>query len=208
MYRQLEIELARARARAKEREAGRPAGAEPASDHDLAKLLDLAPIPIWIAHDPLCHVVTGNRAASELSGIDAGVNVSQTPPTGQKVPRVRHLRDGRDLRPEELPLQYAVAHGEELRGVQLDLVLPDGTVKHVLGNAAPLFDEHGRVRGGMVAYLDLTPHRRSEEALWASEQRYRRMFEDASLGIFQSTPQGQIIEVNPAYARMFGYESP
>ncbi len=207
-YRQLEIELARAWARVKELQQEGSVLAERTGSRDFARLLHMAPIPIWIAHDPQCHVVTGNRAASELSGFDSETNVSQTPPAGQEVPRVRHLCDGRELRPEELPLQYAVAHGEELRDVELDLVLPDGTVKHVLGNAAPLFDAQGRIRGGMTAYLDLTPHKQSEEALWASEQRYRRLFEDASLGIFQSTPRGQIIQVNPAYARMFGYDSP
>jgi PAS domain S-box-containing protein len=46
------------------------------------------------------------------------------------------------------------------------------------------------------------------QALQESEARYRRLFEDAVLGIFQSTPEGKAIAVNPAFARMFGYESP
>jgi diguanylate cyclase (GGDEF)-like protein/PAS domain S-box-containing protein len=44
-------------------------------------------------------------------------------------------------------------------------------------------------------------------ALRESEEKYRRLFDRASLGIFQSTPQGQAISVNPAFARMFGYDS-
>jgi len=47
-----------------------------------------------------------------------------------------------------------------------------------------------------------------ERALHDSEKRYHRLFEDAILGIFQSTPDGKIITVNPAYAQMFGYASP
>lgn len=50
--------------------------------------------------------------------------------------------------------------------------------------------------------------KRAEEALRESEERYRRLFEDAVLGIFQSTPDGKIITVNPSYARMFGFDSP
>jgi PAS domain S-box-containing protein/putative nucleotidyltransferase with HDIG domain len=42
----------------------------------------------------------------------------------------------------------------------------------------------------------------------ASEQRYRRLFRDAVFGIFQATPQGKLIDVNPAYARLFGYDTP
>jgi diguanylate cyclase (GGDEF)-like protein/PAS domain S-box-containing protein len=44
-------------------------------------------------------------------------------------------------------------------------------------------------------------------ALRESEEKYRRLFDRASLGIFQSTPQGKVISVNPAFARMFGYDS-
>ena len=37
---------------------------------------------------------------------------------------------------------------------------------------------------------------------------YRRTFEHAVEGIFRTTPDGQWIEVNPALAKMYGYESP
>ncbi len=47
-------------------------------------------------------------------------------------------------------------------------------------------------------------HRRLQE----SEHRYRALFENAVLGIFQSTLAGQVVAVNPTFARMFGYESP
>ena len=41
-----------------------------------------------------------------------------------------------------------------------------------------------------------------------SKEKYRRLFDSAALGIFQSTPEGKAISVNPAFARMFGYDSP
>lgn len=47
-----------------------------------------------------------------------------------------------------------------------------------------------------------------EQALEASEAKYRELFEYANIGIFQSTPDGKVISVNPAFAQMFGYESP
>ena len=46
------------------------------------------------------------------------------------------------------------------------------------------------------------------EQLRASEAKYRRLFESAVLGIIQSTPDGRIININPALAAMFGYQSP
>src|SRR5258706_3695202 len=41
-----------------------------------------------------------------------------------------------------------------------------------------------------------------------AEEKYRNIFENAIDGIFQSTPEGQFINVNPAMARMYGYDSP
>ena len=37
---------------------------------------------------------------------------------------------------------------------------------------------------------------------------YRNTFEHAIEGIFRTTPDGQWIEVNPALARIYGYDSP
>jgi PAS domain S-box-containing protein len=49
--------------------------------------------------------------------------------------------------------------------------------------------------------------RRAEEALRQAEEKYRSIFENAVEGIFQITPEGQLLTANPALARMWGYES-
>ncbi|WP_320045298.1 ATP-binding protein [uncultured Desulfobacter sp.] len=41
-----------------------------------------------------------------------------------------------------------------------------------------------------------------------AEKKYRTIFENAVEGIFQSTPDGHFIDVNPAMAHMLGYKSP
>jgi PAS domain S-box-containing protein len=41
-----------------------------------------------------------------------------------------------------------------------------------------------------------------------AEENYRSIFENAVEGIFQSTPEGRFITVNPAMARILGYDSP
>ncbi len=47
----------------------------------------------------------------------------------------------------------------------------------------------------------------AEERIYASERKYRSIFENAIEGIFQSTPEGKLISVNPALARIHRYES-
>lgn len=48
----------------------------------------------------------------------------------------------------------------------------------------------------------------AETALLMSEEHFRRVFDNAPVGIFHSTPDGQLLDVNPVFARMFGYSSP
>ncbi len=50
--------------------------------------------------------------------------------------------------------------------------------------------------------------REAEERLRASEDRYRRLFEDSVLGVFRSTIDGKILEANSAWVRMYGFDSP
>ena len=44
--------------------------------------------------------------------------------------------------------------------------------------------------------------------LQQAEAKYRSTFENAAEGIFQSTPGGRYLSVNPAMARIYGYETP
>jgi PAS domain S-box-containing protein len=50
-------------------------------------------------------------------------------------------------------------------------------------------------------------HKRVQEALQESEEKYRTLTENISVGIFRSTPgsRGKFLEVNPALVRMLGF---
>jgi PAS domain S-box-containing protein len=60
----------------------------------------------------------------------------------------------------------------------------------------------------LVIIRNITERKRQEEALRIAEENYRSIFENALEGIFQSTPEGQLITINPAMARIYGYNSP
>jgi PAS domain S-box-containing protein len=47
-----------------------------------------------------------------------------------------------------------------------------------------------------------------ETTLRQTEEKYRRIFENATEGIFQVSESGQFISVNPALAEIYGYDSP
>src|SRR5208283_353723 len=52
-----------------------------------------------------------------------------------------------------------------------------------------------------------TERKQVEDELIESERKYRDLIEGAPVGIFQSTFDGRVLSVNPAYARMYGYAS-
>ncbi|HEY0789072.1 MAG TPA: diguanylate cyclase, partial [Thermoanaerobaculia bacterium] len=54
---------------------------------------------------------------------------------------------------------------------------------------------------------DVTERKLAEKALQQSEAKFRSIFDFASVGIYQATPDGTLLTVNAALARMLGYHS-
>ncbi len=52
---------------------------------------------------------------------------------------------------------------------------------------------------------DITVRKQMEEALKESEEKYRDIFENSVMGLFQTAPSGRMINVNNALARMYGF---
>ena len=69
-------------------------------------------------------------------------------------------------------------------------------------------DERGEIAGYMIFLTDLTELKATQAELERAERRYRAMYENAVQAMFQSRMSGELIRVNPSYARIFGYESP
>jgi PAS domain S-box-containing protein len=52
--------------------------------------------------------------------------------------------------------------------------------------------------------IDTTEKRRFESELIEAEKKYKELFENAVIGAYRTTPDGKIIDVNPAFVKMFG----
>jgi PAS domain S-box-containing protein len=83
----------------------------------------------------------------------------------------------------------------------------DGERVWIAWTNKPIRDDDGRVVEVLCVGNDITERKQVERSLQLSEEKYRRLFEDSILGIFRSTVDGRLIEVNPAFAKIFAFDS-
>jgi diguanylate cyclase (GGDEF)-like protein/PAS domain S-box-containing protein len=126
------------------------------------------------------------------AGIDAGelqgrLLTEILPPTAAQA-LIPHYR--RALTGEEVSLEYqSTING---RAFWLSIV--------------PLRDELGEIEGGMAVTLDVTDRAHAQSALRRSEERFRRAFDEAPIGMALITPDGRLRKVNHALCEILGRE--
>ena len=109
-------------------------------------------------------------------------------------------------RPEEIvPREMAVKARLEY---QCTFRRKDGRKVSVLMRQKFITDAGGVICGRRATLQDITALKRTERELRDAEEKYRGIFENAIEGIFQTTSEGSYLSVNPALARMIGYDSP
>ncbi|MGH9354417.1 MAG: PAS domain-containing protein [Terriglobia bacterium] len=83
---------------------------------------------------------------------------------------------------------------------------PD-TYTWALTTKMPFYDPQGKMAGTFGVSRDVTKRKLAEDALRASEARYRVLFERSLAGVYRSGLDGQILDCNDTFMRAFGYES-
>ena len=105
-------------------------------------------------------------------------------------------------------LQQSPLPSEDLRAERM--MIYERLLRRKDGAYMPVEVSARMLSDGMILSLlrDTSERKQSEETLREAEQKHLDFFKYSIDGIFQSTPEGRFLSVNPALARIWGYESP
>ena len=134
---------------------------EQARSEEFARVLDAVPAAVWISHDKDGLWITGNQLSYDYLDIPQGANASKSLPPHEAPQTFKIFKDGKEMLPGEMPVQ-ASSSGKEIRNYEFDLIYPEKEVRHLMGNATPLFDEDGNPRGSVSAFIDVTKRKKAE----------------------------------------------
>lgn len=157
-----------------------------------------------IITDPSGRIVNFNKAFATLHGFR---NQDEYPRYISEFRNVSETLtvDGKLVPLEARPTSRAL-RGETATNVELQYRRSD-TGESFIGSYSfsPVRGKDGSITGSVVVVHDITELKASQEALKRAEERFREIFEGAPEGIFQTTPAGKLLAVNPAGAILLGY---
>jgi len=143
-------------------------------------------------------ILWANQAFSQLTGYAPDEVLGNNP---------RLLKSGAHDRAFYTKLWATITSGNTWQG-EITNRRKDGTVYTEEMTITPVHVGKGGITHYVAIKQDITLRKIAEDRLRQAEEKYRTIFEDAVIGIFQFTPEGQPVSVNRALARMHGYDSP
>jgi PAS domain S-box-containing protein len=81
----------------------------------------------------------------------------------------------------------------------------DGFEINQLVSSSPLKNDKGEIVGCVEVIKDITESKKADEALRESEEKFKNVFEHASIGRVIADPQGNFIIANQSYCKITGY---
>ena len=172
-----------------------------AQDGGFRVLFDRSPLPMWVLDRKTLRFLDVNEAAAAKYGYSREEFLNMTAADicpAADAPRLRAIA----AEPGRGPRQAGEWRHYRRDGEVIDVRMTSNTLRFAGRDAMLVVAED--IAGQKPAE---EMQRAAEEALRASEARYRSLFEQVPVGLYRMTPAGRLLEINDAFVRMLGYPS-
>jgi PAS domain S-box-containing protein len=148
--------------------------------------------------DPAGVITFINPAFSSLYGYSAHDVI------GKVTPRILKGKKGEEKENDQL---WKRLHSNQVMRGEYVNQTRDGMLVVVEETSNAISGDQNELIGYLSIQRNVTERKQTEEYLRQSEKRYRRFFEQDLAGNFVSSPDGKIIDCNPAFLNIFGFDT-
>jgi PAS domain S-box-containing protein len=178
------------------------------SEGYLAEAQRLSHTGSWVLNVAARETIHWSQETYRLYGFDPEAGI---PPFEALLQRIHPEDRGRFVDHLERAIRERANHEMTFRAV-----LPDGTLKYILGIGHPVFTASGDVVEFVGAAMDITERKRAEMELRESEQNYRTLFESIDEGyctievLFDQNEKPvdyRFLQISPSFERQTGIKN-
>lgn len=166
------------------------------SEKKYSDLYENAPDMFYTADTTTRKVIQCNRTLLQATGFSKDEIVGKS---------VIELYHGASKAQREKQLSPAVLATTPISDMELRLLRKDGGSIEVALNVSVVRDEQGVTVQTRSILRDITERKRVADELTASEEKFRRMFEDSVVAMVLTNSDGRYVQVNRAMCETFGY---
>jgi PAS domain S-box-containing protein len=131
---------------------------------ELEAIMQVLPVGVAVSQDPESTVVTANLALSDLLGVKPGENIA-TRIDPASTDSFEIYMEGRRLASTDHPLLRSARTGQQSGSLELEIQRSDEEPIYLQSSASPLFNQYGKVRGAVGAFINVTDRKRLEDLL-------------------------------------------
>ncbi|MCT7960992.1 PAS domain S-box protein [Laspinema sp. D1] len=167
----------------------------------LNAILEQLPAGVVVAEAPSGKILLFNEQIKQISRIPDLMPVDDL---NQPSLYEAFYPDGRAYQRQDWPLYRSVYGGEIVRNEEIHFSRGDGTRGIILVNSAPVYDENGTIRAGVVTFSDITDRYLAQEAIRQTEGVYRAIGESLDYGIWICDRLGRHLYASDSFLRLVG----
>jgi PAS domain S-box-containing protein len=167
-----------------------------------SQLLKNLQIGVFMVEAPSGKPLMANEKALELLG--RGILPDANKHNRAEVYKAYKAGGRQPYPPEEMPILLGI-NGQSAHIDDMLVLRPDGTEILLEISGTPVKDKDENVWASLVSFMDITDRKKAEAAIRLSEEKFRGIFNQTSVGAAIVNMEKRFLQCNPAFCNFLGY---